>query len=320
MELITKIFDLKISTSYDLNALEQVDSTNPKAIRYVSRTKKNNGVSSYVLKRETFVIQQPHTITVPLVGSVLEAKYQDKNYITSQNIMILTPIQELEIREMIFYAAYIRKLADDFNYGRTGHSRFKTILVPEKHEIPSWVYEVEIPDYSDVKKSFLDEQVELPSGENWGTFTFSEIFEMTRGRGGTATNAKNNPGNNRYIGASAENNGITQFTSLSPTEKGNSITVANNGAVGASFYQPQNFLATSDVTVLTLKERELNPYIALFLTTLIQQIGESFDYGRKWGINRMKESKISLPIDSNGKPDWQLMEDYIKSLPYSKYL
>ena len=42
-----------------------------------------------------------------------------------------------------------------------------------------------------------------------------------------------------------------------------------------------------------------------------------FNYGRKWGIDRMKKSLIKLPVDSDGKPDWQFMEDYIKSLPYS---
>ena len=35
------------------------------------------------------------------------------------------------------------------------------------------------------------------------------------------------------------------------------------------------------------------------------------------GIDRMQKSLIKLPVDSNGKPDWQFMEDYIKSLPYS---
>jgi hypothetical protein len=27
-----------------------------------------------------------------------------------------------------------------------------------------------------------------------------------------------------------------------------------------------------------------------------------------------------LPVDENNQPDWQFMEDYIKSLPYSKSL
>ncbi len=42
-----------------------------------------------------------------------------------------------------------------------------------------------------------------------------------------------------------------------------------------------------------------------------------FNYGRKWGIDRMKKSLIKLPVDSDGKPDYKFMEDYIKSLPYS---
>lgn len=34
----------------------------------------------------------------------------------------------------------------------------------------------------------------------------------------------------------------------------------------------------------------------------------------------MPSSVIKLPIDNNGKPEWQFMEDYIKSLPYSSNL
>ena len=30
------------------------------------------------------------------------------------------------------------------------------------------------------------------------------------------------------------------------------------------------------------------------------------------------QTKIKLPVTAEGKPDWQFMEDYIKSLPFSK--
>ncbi|MGZ3139875.1 hypothetical protein PSOLA_02370 [Candidatus Phytoplasma solani] len=42
-----------------------------------------------------------------------------------------------------------------------------------------------------------------------------------------------------------------------------------------------------------------------------------FSYGRAWLLYRMKKHKIMLPIDSQGKPDWFFMENYIKSLPYN---
>ena len=42
-----------------------------------------------------------------------------------------------------------------------------------------------------------------------------------------------------------------------------------------------------------------------------------FDYGRQIRLNDAKKIKIKLPVTKEGNPDWQFMEDYIKSLPYS---
>ena len=39
-------------------------------------------------------------------------------------------------------------------------------------------------------------------------------------------------------------------------------------------------------------------------------------YGRKWRPERMIKSTIKLPVDKQGNPDWNFMENYIKSLPY----
>lgn len=173
-----------------------------------------------------------------------------------------------------------------------------------------------IPDLKEPKNSVKINLNDL----TFKDFTFEEIFNMTRGRGGTATGAKNNPGTNLYIGASNENNGITQYTSLKTTEEANTITVANNGSVGATFYQKQEYLASSDVTVLSLKERELNPPIALFLCAVCREAGKEFNYGRKWGITRMKETILKLPIDDNDNVDWDIIEQYITGLNFSKYI
>lgn len=174
-----------------------------------------------------------------------------------------------------------------------------------------------VPDLKDAKDS---KDTYTLDDREFSDFSFEEIFKMSRGRGGTATGAKNNPGENLYIGASNENNGITQYTSLAPTEKENTITVANNGSVGATFYQRNAYLASSDVTVLELKDEELTPAIALFLCTVCREAGKEFNYGRKWGISRMRETLLKLPINEEGLPDWEFMENYINSLPYSKYI
>jgi hypothetical protein len=55
----------------------------------------------------------------------------------------------------------------------------------------------------------------------------------------------------------------------------------------------------------------------MFLITIIRKEKFRFNYGRKWHMQRMKESKIKLPVTKAGKPDWIYMENYIKQLPFS---
>lgn len=61
----------------------------------------------------------------------------------------------------------------------------------------------------------------------------------------------------------------------------------------------------------------MSMYSALFLCAVIRMEKYRFNYGRKWGLERMKSSVIKLPVDSNGSPDWTFMETYIKALPFS---
>ena len=71
---------------------------------------------------------------------------------------------------------------------------------------------------------------------------------------------------------------------------------------------------------LYLKGHELNRYIAMFLCTLIEKERYRWAYGRKWRPKRMPASRIKLPVNSEGNPDWEYMENYIKGLPYSDCL
>ena len=148
-------------------------------------------------------------------------------------------------------------------------------------------------------------------------FTMSEVFDIQRGKGCNEFEASLNLGNTLFVTATESNNGVKFKTNLDATIKKNCITVANNGSVGVSYYQDSDFISTTDISVLRLKNYELNKYIALFLTTLISLERFKFNYERKWGISRMNDSYIKLPVDENGKIDYLYMENYIKTLKYS---
>ena len=58
----------------------------------------------------------------------------------------------------------------------------------------------------------------------------------------------------------------------------------------------------------------------MFLKTIISCSKYKYDYGRKFNQDRIRETILLLPAKLNSKnkyePDWQYMENYIKSLPY----
>lgn len=280
---------------------------------YISSTSNNRGVMGYVdIKPE-----EAHIISVPRNGSVCHAFYQKSPCVLNDDCLILTPIMDLSEKEMIFYSLFIRQYKKLFDYSRKiTPQRLEELTIPEKHEIPSWVYEIEIPDYSNVVEPKEDKVVELPSSDKWKEFSFDELFIIGKAKGPKAKEAEENIGDIPYITATSENNGIKCLTSIPARHKGNCLTI---GHLGDPFYQEKDF-SGNNVTYLYSKTNHMNQYIGLFLVSLMQFLPKKYNYGNVVGIAKMKNEKISLPVDSNGNPDWQLMEDYIKSLPYSKYL
>lgn len=145
-------------------------------------------------------------------------------------------------------------------------------------------------------------------------------------------------GNIPFIGATENKNGVTEYYSLFDIEnnnkdersgdhdidykifKKNCLTITNNGSVGFAFYQDHDFTCSHDVNVILLKDKEWNVYLALFIATLVELEQYRWDFGRKWRPTRMPDSDIKLPITKEGNPDWEFMENFIKSLPYSKSL
>ena len=126
-------------------------------------------------------------------------------------------------------------------------------------------------------------------------------------------------GTTPFIGAIDNNNGISAFVAQAAIHQGNTITVNYNGSVAEAFYQPKPFWCSDDVNVLFPKFK-LNPAIALFIATVIRLERYRFSFGRKWHLERMRTAIIRLPVKADGKPDWEYMERYVYSLPFSNQL
>jgi restriction endonuclease S subunit len=257
-------------------------------------------------------------ISVARVGTVCSAFYQGWACCIDNNCLILTPKKQLDIREMMYFVLLIRKERYKYMYGRqVTPSRLGNITIPDT--IPDWVYTMDIPDYSHISDRFSDEEIPSLDSREWREFKYKDIFHFSKGNGPSMAYVQEHPGDTPYVSASAANNGTSALIDILGSHFDGAITVAINGSIGEAFYQNKRFSATSDVMVLYPRHtNRFSPFVAMFLITLIRKEKYRFNYGRKWNSERMKESTIRLPVDQDNKPDWDFMENYIKTLKYSR--
>jgi hypothetical protein len=183
--------------------------------------------------------------------------------------------------------------------------------------IPPWVNKCNVHRYDDANQPFTKEKSPAIDTKAWEWFKLEELFEIKKGKRLTKANMKK--GNVPFIGSIDSNNGYREYIGQKPIHKGNTITVNYNGSVAEAFYQPKPFWASDDVNVLYPKF-EMNQYVALFIVSLIKIEKYRFNYGRKWHMERMNKSEIKLPIVNSKKPDFLFMENYIKTLTFSKQI
>lgn len=308
---VSKIFNVKYGANLELNKLIQ----DPKGINFVSRTSKNNGVSAKVRPLKNKAPNPAGTISVAGGGSVMESFLQPESYYSGRDLYYLFAKVDLTDEEKLFYCACLRANKYRFNYGRQANRTLKGILIPAVSSIPKWVNRTNLHQYDNAKESFINNSNITVDPDNWKWFELQDLFTIKKGK--RLTKANMIKGDVPFIGSIDSNNGYREFIGQQPIHSGNTITVNYNGSVAEAFFQPKPFWASDDVNVLYPKFK-MNQFIALFIVTIIKTEKYRFNYGRKWHMERMNKSRIKLPSTDMGKLDYQFMESYIKSLPFSK--
>ena len=150
----------------------------------------------------------------------------------------------------------------------------------------------------------------------WKYFQLSEIF-TTIEPGKVSQAYQLEEGNDiPYLGAKKEDNGVMSWCAANPdlTSKGNCVILIcdGQGSVGYANYMESDFLGTVNL-MLCYNNRYMNRYVGLFLATILSQERPKYSFGRKWKTH-LNDTIIKLPQNFDGNPDWDFMEQYIKSL------
>jgi hypothetical protein len=307
---VKDLFVVKYGVNLELMTLETIPDHDKDGINFVARTAENNGVVARVRKIDDIEPQMAGVLSCAGGGSVLSTFVQTEPFYSGRDLYTLTPKREMSLQEKLYYCMCIQANAYRYSYGRQANKTLRDIELPDK--IPEWVENTAIYPYTTVN---AHSALPLSDIMKWGEFSLGHLFHFVKGK--RLTKEDMLEGNTNYLGAISENNGVRQLIDAPAIHAANCITVNYNGSVGEAFYQATPFWASDDVNVLYSKGWTLNKYNALFIVTVIKANRYKFSYGRKWTMEKMKQSLIKLPVTSQGLPDWDYMERHIKSLPYS---
>lgn len=144
---------------------------------------------------------------------------------------------------------------------------------------------------------------------NWKKFKVGEVFEFERGKE-VAPN-KNLSGDCPLILESGENNGYSRNVIPTKIFDSNAITVSVNYAANV-FYQESKFCAS--VNIIILRNKYLNKHSGLFIAAILSKNNSKYNYNDKISKDKLFNETIPLPVTSEGAPDFDYMEDYMKEI------
>ena len=162
--------------------------------------------------------------------------------------------------------------------------------------------------------------------ENWKEYRVGDILKPINGKGITAEEIEENTGFVPCVQGGAENNGVLGFIAFEyiknkkfATIYEDCLTVARVGTSGQINFQQEICCIGDKAKALILLDKYhayKNKYVYLFLKAVLQFLKYKYCYGRGIVTETYMNESIKLPTKNN-EPDWQFMEDYIKSLSYA---
>lgn len=320
---ITDLFNISRGKTLTLEDKEEFQGSIP----CINGSSENNGylcsLSNEMISKKHWKLFKAPALSLVRVGEGGRTFVQDKDFFVADNAFCL----ELKFKEylseniLLFLSTILNCDTYRYSYGRTVTDAYVNgyINLPTTSTgTPDWNYmdnyikslSIKLPE---TKNSSSNEKIDT---DQWMFFRIGELFKLEIGKNKSQENLPSGKGY-YYLGAKKLNNGVMLECGYDENlmSKGNCIVFICNGqgSVGYTNYMDREFIATADLVMGYNKN--LNPYIGMFLVTILDKERPKYSFGRKWKTH-LADTQIKLPATPIGEPDWQYMEDYIKSLPY----
>ena len=292
---------------------------------YVGAKKDDNGVMLHCAY-DSALIQKGNCIIFICngQGSVGYANYMDVDFIGSTDI-VAGYNKMLNQYNGLFIATVLCQERPKYSFGRKWKTHLKdtVIKLPQTIEgFPDWDFmERYIKSLNYKPLTTQNNHPQHPLNiDSWQEFRlddlFSEIYKAEAHVKGDLEFVES-PGTNtiKFISRTEMNNGCDCYlpnNGISGIENGNAITIGDTTAT--CFYQKDEFVCGDHIVVC--RAEWLNLYTGLFLVSLLKREKYKYNYGRAFKMDLISNTKVKLPTKSDGTPDFNYMEHYMKSLPY----
>ena len=311
---------------------------------FVVNSAENNGIGGYSSLCAT---ERAGIITFSDTTDGNTFFYQPHDFIGFAHVQGMYPIDRIWTKnELLFLVSVLSFVCfGRYNYGRkmTRDNILNTyVLLPsDKFNNPDWGYMNSYIQSLHHKylttKINVDNRITLNTSE-WKEFYLHHIFDAGMGNGIDAVMTTCNEPKYNYVSRDSNGNGVVGFVDEIEGEEpfpAGAMSLALGGSfLGSCFIQKKPFYTAQNVAVLQEKV-PLSVHTKLFIATLIRnECKIKYQaFGRELNAHFRKDFTIKLPVKRNADgvvldethefsdagyiPDWDWMDSYMKSLPYS---
>ena len=293
-------------------------------IKFISRTEMNNGCDCYVLNNDLTGIEEGNAIAIG--DTTATCFYQSERFICGDH-MVICRAGWLNKYTALFVLSILKQEKYKYSYGRA----FKMDLISSTviklpataDGNPDWDF---MEQYiKSLNHKPLTTQNSHPQHslniDSWQKFSVRDLFEVKYGINmelNTCVLAEDGDCSAiNFVARTEDNNGVS--AKVYPVEgkipqPAGIITCAGGGSVLSTFLQEKPFYSGRDLYLL-IPKYSMGKAAKLFIITIIKANKYRYSYGRQANVT-LPYLELLLPTTSEGKPDFEFMENYIKSLPY----
>lgn len=308
---------------------------------FIGASDSNNGITAFV--GNTNESLDRNVLGINYNGSVCETFYHPYECVFTDDVKRLHLRDVQDDRDLLLFAGRCihqqkRKYEYAYKFNEQRMKRQTIILPTDAEGNPDWEY---MSTYAEAMRQSLLERYKLyvakriaeleyrdiPSLDEveWGRFkVFADGYLDIATTNSSIDGIKLIDGADDvvpYVTRSDKSNGIARFVSKSNfcfgSDSGGCITVGLD--TQTAFWQPTRFVTGQNIQVIT--GEVLNEHVAMFLIPLfVMQMRAKFNWGGNGAtLGRMRKLEMVLPVDADGEPDWEYMEQFGENMMLKKY-